>query len=79
MRRVDVASSMRGRARVGFRAVMYGWFLRVLGRVGLGLVAHGGQLMVVRWTGCFWTEMALLGSGGTGQTAVCLMASAAKL
>ena len=40
-RRVDVASSMRGRARVGFRAASNRRFLRVrLGRVGLGLVAH---------------------------------------
>ena len=38
----DVASSIRGRARVGFRAASNRWFLRVrLGRVGLGLVAHG--------------------------------------
>ena len=55
-RRVDVASSMRGRARVGFRAASNRWFLRVrFGRVGLGLVAHGGPLLD-RW--CFglrWT------------------------
>ena len=54
-RRVDVASSMRGRARVGFRAASNRRFLRVrLGRVGgLGLVAHGGPLLD-RWTGwCF--------------------------
>ena len=39
--RVDVASSMRGRARVGFRAASNRRFLRVrLGCVGLGLVAH---------------------------------------
>ena len=46
-RRVDVASSMRGRARVSFRAASNRWFLRVrLGRVGgLGLVAHGGPLL----------------------------------
>ena len=37
---VDVASSMRGRARVSFRAASNRRFLRVLGRVGLGLVAH---------------------------------------
>ena len=45
-RRVDVASSMRGRARVSFRAASNRRFLRVrLGRVGgLGLVAHGGPL-----------------------------------
>ena len=37
----DVASSMRGRARVSFRAASNRRFLRVrLGRVGLGLVAH---------------------------------------
>ena len=35
VRRVDVASSMRGRARVSFRTVICRWFLRV----GLGLVA----------------------------------------
>ena len=35
-----VASSIRGRARVGFRAASNCRFLRVLGRVGLGLVAH---------------------------------------
>jgi len=40
VRRVDVASSMRGRARVSFRAASNRRFLRVLGRVGLGLVAH---------------------------------------
>ena len=46
-RRVDVASIMRGRARVGFRAASNRRFLRVrLGRVGgLGLVAHGGPLL----------------------------------
>ena len=54
-RRVDVASIMRGRARVGFRAASNRRFLRVrLGRVGgLGLVAHGGPLLT-GWTGwCF--------------------------
>ena len=51
--RVDVASSMRGRARVGFRAASNRRFLRVLGRVGLGLVAHCGPLLDLldRW--CF--------------------------
>ena len=50
VRRVDVASRIRGRARVGFRAASNRRFLRVrLGRVGLGLVAHGGPLD--RW--CF--------------------------
>ena len=45
VRRVDVASSMRGRARVSFRAASNRRFLRVrLGRVGLGLVAHGNVL-----------------------------------
>ena len=45
VRRVDVASSMRGRARVSFHAASNRRFLRVrLGRVGLGLVAHGGPL-----------------------------------
>ena len=44
--RVDVASSMRGRARAGFRAASNRRFLRVrFGRVGLGLVAHGGPLL----------------------------------
>ena len=42
--RGDVASSMRGRARVSFHAASNRRFLRVLGRVGLGLVAHGGPL-----------------------------------
>ena len=37
---------MRGRARVSFHAASNRWFLRVrLGRVGLGLVAHGGPLL----------------------------------
>ena len=45
VRRVDVASSIL-RALFSFRAASNRWFLRVLGRVGLGLVAHGGL-----WTG----------------------------
>ena len=53
--RGDVASSMRGRARVSFRAASNRRFLRVrLGRVGgLGLVAHGGLFLVVSFYSLF--------------------------
>ena len=54
-RRVDVASSMRGRARVSFRAASNRRFLRVLGRVGLGLVAHVLVLVVSPLVRLVWT------------------------
>ena len=54
--RVDVASSMRGRARVSFRAASNRRFLRVrLGRVGLGLVAHVLVLVVSPLVRLVWT------------------------
>ena len=53
--RVDVASSMRGRARVSFHAASNRRFLRVLGRVGLGLVAHVLVLVVSPLVRLVWT------------------------